>query len=1004
MLKDCSSFIKFIRQSIIYLLLIGMLIVSIGATFYCRNNVLLEIESAYSQPIQLFAIYGDGNAKESNSTWFTVDKGVATYKVPISTFQLQGIRLDLITNGSIGIRSIRYEGLRTTGYCPTEPIGRNFVDFTKDKGFGQFTATLNQEDPYVGFLCKAYNSKFSGIGKTLLVMLGFFLGQAFLLLMLLKLYQFLNKYSLGHYIQPLVRWCNAHPIKTIILWAILAALISANQVIFNGKSFVAPIGVQLTYSEFPHVDQYTGDPAIDYHGSDVGATMWQHIPYSALLKKSVMEDRELPLWNRYNGGGRPYLGQGQAMVGEPLNLIIGLTGYSAFKYDLRYVFLKLIFSASIGLLIYLLYSNISAAAFLTFASAFITFFLFRVNHPAYFTIAYAPIVLLPYVLLIKANKNIELICCSLMIIVFNWMLLTSGTGKEAYLGLIFFNAIGASLFLCSQQKSRIKISILFFSNLFFALISSPLWVSFFMTIKEGLSSYADPLATQYQPLDFIFYAENIGFLTRGGYEPALNIPTFLLFISSIVLFVFRVPFRSAKNSVLLFASLLFLSIAFGLFPSWIILRIPFLNSVYHVNDVFASFAIITCLIIGGGAFSELTKKFFSISEITFFISLLISLLGLAAYSQWPFDSHQSERIYFSVFLVLLILGVLGFFYAFRIFFGRVKDRNISTAQIFVTFVLLIVLLGRGAQWPQTRSDFFHFVFTPGLRADIFIPFDGVENFTKENQKFPMRSVQIGKTMMSGYRAVHQIESLDGPDALYPKYFRKLSESLNLPYGAWGWLLDFNEKNIQKLEKELDFLNVGFIFSEYKLTLPGLQTLSEGSRLKIYQRGNPWPRAFFTSCIEYAPRENLLDIVTNKVHQGERGFVVIAEQDYQLGLDLNITQKCSDNLIVIPKKIQLSENKTSIVINNFYPGFLYLGENFEDKAFRVWVDGKLKPVIQANYAFKGVYIEHAGEHNVVFEYYPEYLNFTLFISFISLLLYLLILLIFLRLSSKPRLHD
>ena len=71
----------------------------------------------------------------------------------------------------------------------------------------------------------------------------------------------------------------------------------------------------------------------DVKGSDVGAMMWQHMPYAVVQSRAIFQDLELPLWNRYNSSGVTLLGQGQSMFGDPLHVLVLLTGGASWAWD-----------------------------------------------------------------------------------------------------------------------------------------------------------------------------------------------------------------------------------------------------------------------------------------------------------------------------------------------------------------------------------------------------------------------------------------------------------------------------------------------------------------------------------------------------------------------------------------------------------------------------------------------------------------------------------------------
>jgi hypothetical protein len=186
---------------------------------------------------------------------------------------------------------------------------------------------------------------------------------------------------------PLVRlvkhgaaWLTARPARLILATAISAVVLSCYPVVFFGKSFLSPNNNShscLLYGEMPTVPASTDANVDVMTGSDLGAIMWYSWPTSVVESQALFHDLELPLWNRYDCGGLPLLGQGQSMLGDPLHLLALLSGGSSFWWDLKYLLAKFIFAVSLGFCVWQLTKHLPAAVFVTATSAFIGFFGYR---------------------------------------------------------------------------------------------------------------------------------------------------------------------------------------------------------------------------------------------------------------------------------------------------------------------------------------------------------------------------------------------------------------------------------------------------------------------------------------------------------------------------------------------------------------------------------------------------------------------------------------------------
>src|SRR5690242_4860636 len=119
-------------------------------------------------------------------------------------------------------------------------------------------------------------------------------------------------------------WALRHPLLVLGLIAALAVIINCYPVIFAGRSFVSPACVRsLVYDQWPPMPGMPpGTPRIQDHGSDVYPMMWWDVPLGFMESRSLLDQGELPLWNRYGHAGEPLIGQGVSMLGDPLHLIV----------------------------------------------------------------------------------------------------------------------------------------------------------------------------------------------------------------------------------------------------------------------------------------------------------------------------------------------------------------------------------------------------------------------------------------------------------------------------------------------------------------------------------------------------------------------------------------------------------------------------------------------------------------------------------------------------------
>jgi hypothetical protein len=99
------------------------------------------------------------------------------------------------------------------------------------------------------------------------------------------------------------------------LVSLLAVVINCHPVIFCGRSFVSP--ACMVGGDGLFVAALVSRPEISAgnesaHGSDVWATMVQGVPEGFVEYRDLVEQGELPLWDRYAHAGQPFLGPGES--------------------------------------------------------------------------------------------------------------------------------------------------------------------------------------------------------------------------------------------------------------------------------------------------------------------------------------------------------------------------------------------------------------------------------------------------------------------------------------------------------------------------------------------------------------------------------------------------------------------------------------------------------------------------------------------------------------------
>ncbi|MEY4005565.1 MAG: hypothetical protein RLZZ221_1661, partial [Verrucomicrobiota bacterium] len=856
-----------------------------------------------------------------------------------------------------------------------------------------------------------------------------------------------------------VVWMQERPTKAIMLLAALSVAASAYPVIFSGRSFVSPnLGTNLLYDRFPTLPGYRSTAMSDPKLSDVGAVMWQHVPFSVIQQRALSQG-ELPLWNRYNALGVPLLGQGQSMFGDPLHFLVIAARGAAWAWDLKYLIAKWLFATGLGLAVLALVkdqgtkgrtdkgtnslkdearSEGSSCASLpdsptpllppsvgplvpwslgplivAVAAPFIGFFLYRINHPAYFSLCYAPWPL--YCLLRVANapdrRGVTLWSAGLLLA--NLALMNSGTVKEAYMLLLSVNFSGLCVLLASAAGWRDKLSrlgTLAWFGLLFVLITAPVWNTFLNTLRQAYTGYNAASAYQLQPslllglFDEIFHRPLLS--NNQVYAPSLN----FLLLGGLLLFLATLRRHFTRPAVMALAasSILPLALAFGLLsPEWIV-KVPFLGNIAHLDNTFSCVLIVLWTVLAGVGFTEAIGRLGTREGRDDLIIAGLLLFGLVF--AWLAFGHAAHRpIYGPIFtvnqpgrtlpvdrfildyLVVLLAALTGLAVAVHL---ALRRRRLTAASGLAIAGCTILLLWRhGAH--DSALGFEDFVNRPARRADFHARSEAMETARATQTTTPARGYGFHGNFFAGWTGVYGLEGVHGPDALVNPFVRELMGASGVTR-MWDWRFYAEAREAENVRPFFDALNVRHYFdlaSDQGLLGRALR-LVRTADLDVYESPTAWPRAFFSDrVVTYATPAELA--ARFRASAG-RPFAAIQKDDHPAQGALSAVPRAESGATVNPATgYRLSVNSTSFTVRANGPGVIAVLEAHWPGDFRATINGREADVIRVNHAFNGIVVNAAGEHRVTLRYWPRDLSRDLTLAGIGLILLAASLLLTLR---------
>ena len=787
---------------------------------------------------------------------------------------------------------------------------------------------------------------------------------------------------------------SAHPGRTVAAIAFIAAVLSCHPIVFNGRSLVSPNfsdGTVLLYERFPTLPGYTDSKLADANGADVGAVTWSHHPLSIIERRAIFRDGELPLWNRYNSAGATILAQGQSMFGDPLHFLPILANGAAWSWDAKYIIARWLFACGLGLIVLRLTRHAPAAWITAFSSAFVGFFLFRVNHPAYFSFCYAPWILYAWLRITDAPGTRGALPWVGALILASFAELTSGTAKEAYMLLISLNFTGVVVLFARSGPWRETVGKLLLAaagGVLFVMLSAPIWVTFMDALARSYTSYNNPAAFQIHPSLLPGLFDELFYRPIHAEQRTLNPSANFLVLAGVlyVIATFRRVEHDRRFFALAIGAAVPFALAFGVVPPQWIARVPYLGNVVHVDNTFSCVLIVHLIVLAGYGYRTAASRLGTAEgrgDIVVVGTLLLVLF--VPYIAYMHTVHREpwgpgtvykvlkwgERIPLTPFvlvsLIALPAAVIGGLAVVR---RVLRSGTWTHAAVLTAATCMIVLLWRHGQQPS--NAFKPYVYAPAVRVDFHAVSPAIA-YAQAQTDEPFRIVGIGGTLFPGWSAVYDLEGISGADAVINPFYRQLTDTSGIRR-IWDWRLHVEPETLAQLKRVYDALGVRYYLdprTDDPRVTAQLRRVMRGD-LDVYRSDTTWPRAFFTDRVAtYADATSF----ARMMHAGDgRPFAAIQNTDTHpapaLAADL------TDRAVKPASDYVLTNNTTSFTVEATGPGVIVLHEAWLKGDFRVTVNGQPARYFRVNHAFKGIAVDQAGTYRVSFAYWPRRFTETL----------------------------
>ncbi len=718
----------------------------------------------------------------------------------------------------------------------------------------------------------------------------------------------------------------------------------------------ALVGLYHPWRDFVAKDYPRGLPFKNFLITD---PVRQQIPW----RKAAIDqwkDRILPTWNPYNFSGASLIGNIQAGVFYPLNILFFLLTFPV-AWTVLIILEPLL--AGFFLYLFLRHKQLSPMASL-FGAVSWSFSGFSVAWMTWGTIMHValwlPLILLAIDKLIELKSSIALHSTILRFNIFVMVLCMQFFAGHAQISVyvLLLSAAYALWQLRLMKPKRTKAAGWLLSGFsLFLLIASIQWIPLLYTTVNSsrlleITSWTKSgwflpwqHMVQYLVPDFFGnpatmnywgewnYGEFIGYIGMGG----------LLFAGFSLL--------QWKHSELRFwIGALIVSILF-------VLPTPIAKLPYFFN-----LPVISAL---------------QPTRLTMIVDFALVVLAAYGFDAWRKGKNKRKwPVVLGLGVVLVSLWLLA---VWQIKSGlsvenwMVTKRNILLPAIIFIAVSVVLILHSKVRQPLVRSllimsligivafDLLRFAtkFTPFVSASYFFPTTKVFTFLQSQPK-PFRVVSLNKEIMApNTSAMYGIETIDGYDpiisARYEEYYASIARGkadISKPFG-------FNRiLTTEGIDSPLiPLLNVRYVLSLSDKTESYLTKVFQEGQTRVYEDQRVLPRAYLVEEVKViADKQKILDALYDRSFKPLKTAIV--EQPISI-LSIPLT---SDERATIDSYKQSS---ISISVLTKVPRLLVIANSW-NPWWKATIDGKIVTILRTNYVLQGVVVP-AGTHRIKLSY-------------------------------------
>lgn len=740
--------------------------------------------------------------------------------------------------------------------------------------------------------------------------------------------------------------------------AVLAGLIgalAASYPLLLGHSAVTPANgpTFLMYDQPPYTFGSTDRDSEATRGTDVGAMMWAILPYT-VVQREALAHGEFPLWNRYNAIGEPLWGQGQTFILDPFHLASLAIPDPAVAMDLRFVAGRAVFAIGTGLTVAAVTGHGLAAVIAALVAPFVGHFTARFNHPAFFSIVYAPWILFAYARLSRVAAARDRFRAGAFLAIASFLQFVGSTPKEGIIALVAAHVAGVTGLFAGPgawrpRVRRVEAALL--GGVVATLLAAPHWLVFLDTLSRSYTLYGTPQAR------IAAWPELVAYVLGGATPDVPMTGVHPLVVLAAVAAVAAYPRRLVTSGVGLGASLAVCvigGVAFGAVPPDLLLRLPLVANIHSVASTFLGATVAPLLVVAGvGLAGALDETHYGAPRR---LALVAALTMAGLVSMVPGGPLGAG--------LLGALAVVGASIALVMMGWPLSGRPSPSLVLAAACSVAAAVLVGGLHLPTGVAAADALLIQPRPRADLDAPSPALRSLPRGD---PYRVAPVDEVLFPGTQAYWGVEGIGGPDALRLPEIEALLDAAGLERTDWGWQTILHPEDAERAGPLLDMLNVGFLVARPDQVPPGLTPRSPGTPdlLQVIERPGAWPRAFVTEGVD---RHRGVTELAGRVRGSAGPFSSVDEQDVSAVEAVRTLPRTG--AVTPATRYTLTPNSTSFHVETAHPGIAILAEAFVEKDFQARLNGRNVPYFRVNHAFKGVFIPGPGSWHVVFEYRPD----------------------------------